>query len=63
MVNDSLKLVAKYPYMYRATSYSDVRTFLCNYFKIAYKVADTEIIVLAAFDSRQNPRNNLYESE
>ncbi|MCD8181875.1 MAG: type II toxin-antitoxin system RelE/ParE family toxin [Bacteroides sp.] len=55
MVNDMLRLVAKYPYMYRATFIPDVRVFHCDYFRIYYRVLEKSIFVEAVFDTRQNP--------
>ena len=58
MVSESLKLIAKFPQMYRAVDAEEivnVRVFHCDYFLIYYKVCETEIIVEAVFDTRQNP--------
>ena len=58
MVSESLKLIAKFPQMYRtvdAEEIVNVRVFHCDYFLIYYKVCETEIIVEAVFDTRQNP--------
>lgn len=55
MVDDALSLIAKYPYMYRATSIENVRVFHCDYFKIYYRILDTQILVKAVFDTRQDP--------
>lgn len=54
MVNDVLKLVAKYPYMYKATSVPNIRVFHCDYFKVYYRVLEDEILVEAIFDTRQD---------
>lgn len=50
-----LKLVAKYPYMYKATSIPNVRVFHCDYFKVYYRVLEEQILVEAVFDTRQDP--------
>ena len=55
MINDVLKLVAKYPYMYKATSIPNVRVFHCDYFKVYYRVLEEQILVEAVFDTRQDP--------
>lgn len=55
MINDVLKLVAKYPYMYKATSVPNVRVFHCDYFRVYYRVLDEYILVEAIFDTRQDP--------
>lgn len=55
MIKDTLRLVAKYPLMYRSTSVPDTRVFVCEYFKVYYSVRATCIEVEAVFDTRQNP--------
>ena len=46
MVRDVLQLVAKYPY---------IRVFLCDFFKVYYRVLEKQILVEAVFDTRQDP--------
>ena len=36
MINDILKLVAKYPYMYKATTVPGIRVFHCDYCRVYY---------------------------
>ena len=55
MINDVLKLVAKYPYIYKATSVPNIRVFHCDYFKVYYRVLEEYILVEAIFDTRQDP--------
>lgn len=58
MVNESLKLIAKFPRMYRtvdAEEITNIRMFHCDYFLVYYKVCETEIIIEAVFDTRQDP--------
>lgn len=58
MVHESLKLVSKFPLMYRAVDareIQDVRVFHCDYFLIYYRILDTEILVEGVFDTRQDP--------
>lgn len=52
---DVLQLVAKYPYMYKATSVPNIRVFHCDYFKVYYRVLEKQILVEAVFDTRQDP--------
>ena len=49
MVRDVLQLVAKYPYMYKATSVPNIRVFHCDYFKVYYRVLEKQILVEAVF--------------
>ena len=58
MVHESLKLVSKFPLMYRAVDayeIRDVRVFHCDYFLIYYRILETEILVVGVFDTRQDP--------
>ena len=55
MVRDVLQLVAKYPYMYKATSVPNIRVFHCDYFKVYYRVLEKQILVEAVFDTRRKP--------
>ncbi len=59
MVRESLKLVAKFPRMYRAVDAKggqDVRVFHCDYFLICYKIKESQIEVKAVFDTRREPK-------
>lgn len=62
MIKDSLRLVAKYPFMYRSTTVPETRVFVCEYFKVYYSVHRTHIEVEAVFDSRQDPKKSPYVS-
>ena len=62
-VNESLKLVVKFPRMYRlvdAEEVKGIRMFHCDYFLIYYKADDSEVIVEAVFDTRQDPEKAPY---
>ena len=63
MVRESLKLVSKFPLMYRAVNakeIQDVRVFHCEYFMIYYLITVSEILVEAVFDTRQDPAKHPY---
>lgn len=47
--NDTLRLIAKYPLMYRTTSIENIRVFHCDYFKTYYRILDTQILVEVVF--------------
>lgn len=55
MMHDSLKLAARYPYMYPATSIQKTRVFVCEYFKVFYSICDGFVLVETVFDTRQDP--------
>ena len=54
MVRDVLQLVAKYPYMYKATSVPNIRVFHCDYFKVYYRVLEKQILVVSAVNMPAN---------
>ena len=63
MVRESLKLVSKFPLMYRtvnAKEIQDVRVFHYDYFMIYYRITESEILVEAVFDTRQDPAKHPY---
>ena len=63
MVRDSLKLVVKFPKMFRAADVKglpNVRVFHCDYFLIYYKIKEEYIEVEAVFDTRQDPNKLPY---
>ena len=63
MVRESLKLVSKFPLMCRAVNakeIQDVRVVHCDYFMIYYRITESEILVEAVFDTRQDPAKHLY---
>lgn len=58
MVRESLKLIAKYPLMYRSVDTEeirDVRVFHCDFFLIYYRILESEILVEVVSDARQDP--------
>lgn len=61
MITGTLRLVASYPYMYRAASAPDTRVFVCEYFRIYYSVHSNHILVESIFDTRQDPIKDLYQ--
>jgi plasmid stabilization system protein ParE len=53
------KIIAEYPESYIETSYPDTRTSAMGHFSIIYKLTDTELIILAFWDNRQDPKKLL----
>ena len=60
MMKDSLRLAARYPYMYPATSIQETRVFVCEYFKVFYSVYKEHLLVETVFDTRQDPNKLSY---
>ncbi len=61
MIQASLRLVAQFPRMYRATTIKDTRVFICEYFKIYYSIQDSYIYIETIFDARQDPNKDKYQ--
>ncbi len=61
MINDSLKLAARYPHMYRVTTTANTRVFICEYFKVYYSIHKDFIAVESVFDARQDPLKDIYQ--
>lgn len=55
LFNDHLKTVVKFPELGNSTSKEDTKYVISSHFKILYKIAPNEIIVLDIWDTRQNP--------
>ena len=59
LVSERTKQIANEPLIYKATDFKDVRVASMGNFSIYYKVSDKEIIVMAFWDNRQNPKKLL----
>ena len=53
---DAVEFVAKNPQTGQTTKRKEVRVKLVKHFAIIYEHSNTELKVLAIFDTRQNPR-------
>ena len=59
LVSERTKQIANEPMIYKATDFKNVRVASMGNFSIYYKVSDKEIIVMAFWDNRQNPKKLL----
>jgi plasmid stabilization system protein ParE len=59
LVHARLDLIAKNPKLYKITSYPDTRTSAMGHFSIYYKFNDKQIMVMAFWDNRQDPKKLL----
>lgn len=55
ITKDKVKIIAKYPDSGVATDYPETRMCAMGHFSIYYKVTDTNIIIVAFWDNRQDP--------
>ena len=60
MMKDALRLAARYPFMYPATSIPETRVFVCEYFKVFYSIHQDCLYVETVFDTRQDPNKLPY---
>ncbi|MEO9884071.1 MAG: type II toxin-antitoxin system RelE/ParE family toxin [Balneola sp.] len=51
--------IAKTPFIYKSTDFKDIRVASLGNFSIFYKVTDTQIIISAFWDNRQDPKKLL----
>ena len=51
-----VKFLANNPEVYIKTSFSDIRTSTFGHYNIFYKTTPNELIVMAFWDNRQNPK-------
>ncbi|TXK74107.1 type II toxin-antitoxin system RelE/ParE family toxin [Mesonia sp. HuA40] len=58
-VSERTKQIAEKPLIYKATDFKDTRVASLGNFSIYYKFNDTEIIITAFWDNRQNPKKLL----
>lgn len=54
---ETVKYIAKYNYLGRATNLDGVRDTICGDYLIFYKVSDTLIEIVSIFDTRRNPKD------
>ena len=59
LVSERTKQIAEKPLIYKATDFKDTRVASLGNFSIYYKFNDTEIIITAFWDNRQNPKKLL----
>ncbi len=59
LVSERTKQIAENPLIYRATDFQKTRVASLGNFSIYYKVYDSEIIITAFWDNRQDPKELL----
>src|SRR5690625_2833873 len=53
------KQIAQTPLIYKSTNFKDIRVASLGNFSIYYKITDTQIIITAFWDNRQDPKKLL----
>ncbi len=59
LVSERTNQIAEKPLIYKATDFKDTRVASLGNFSIYYKFNNTEIIITAFWDNRQNPKKLL----
>ncbi|PQV44406.1 ParE-like toxin of type II ParDE toxin-antitoxin system [Jejuia pallidilutea] len=59
LVSERTKQIAEKPLIYKTTDFKDTRVASLGNFSIYYKFNETEIIITAFWDNRQNPKKLL----
>lgn len=57
MINESLKLICKHPFIGKPTNKENVRVKILKAYLIIYEITPKAIVVLSVWDSRQNPED------
>lgn len=56
-----LKVISKNPEAFKETEFDNLRESAMGHFSLYYKITETQIIVMAFWDNRQNPKKLLKE--
>lgn len=59
LVTNRTNQIAKTPYLFRKTSFQNIRVASLGNFSIFYKVTDSKLIIMAFWDNRQDPKKLL----
>lgn len=59
LVSERTKQIAENPFIYKSTDFKEVRVASMGNFSIFYKITETQIIIYAFWDNRQNPKKLL----
>jgi toxin YoeB len=57
LINESLKLICKHPFIGKPTNKENVRVKILKAYLIIYEITPKAIVVLSVWDSRQNPED------
>ena len=56
IIAERIRFLLKNPESFVSTDYKDIRTSTLGNYNIYYKITEDELIVIAFWDNRQNPR-------
>lgn len=55
-ITERVKFLVNNPEIYVKTNYQDIRTSTLGHYNIFYKITTNELIVIAFWDNRRNPK-------
>jgi len=55
LIRKQIKSIEKSPYSFRKADYPNIHLAVIGHFSLYYKIAITEIIIVALWDNRQDP--------
>ncbi|MEO8532183.1 MAG: type II toxin-antitoxin system RelE/ParE family toxin, partial [Flavobacterium sp.] len=55
-IADRIRFLSNNPEIFIQTSFSDIRTSTLGHYNIFYKINSKELIIMAFWDNRQNPK-------
>ena len=56
LIKDRVTIISKNPQAFRSTTFQNVRVSALGHFSIYYKYTNDELIVVAFWDNRQDPK-------
>lgn len=59
LIKERIGIISKNPTAFKSTTFEDVRVSSLGHFSIYYKTTEKEIIVVAFWDNRQDPKKIL----
>lgn len=59
MVSERTRQISENPFISKLTDFNDVRVASLGNFSIYYKITDVQIIIVAFWDNRQDPKKLL----
>ena len=59
LIKERLEIILEHPEAFKLTTYPETRESAMGNFSIYYKITETQLIVTAFWDNRQNPKTIL----
>ena len=56
LVSNQIRLIKEYPDSFKETEFPDIKESAMGHFSIYYKFSDKQLIIMAFWDNRQDPK-------